>query len=399
MPITGQTPLTTINVAKELEQTFQPILFAEISLVDGSVLRLADENFVITDGGPQFLGFDWLPRLKAQNLAAIQSLSDNGIVQSPRLDLTIADADKFILTNWEIPDGMGLKGAVLRVLFALWDADTDNFSQDYAVKFIGICDPPNWDDETMTVSANNRLNLSRVMLPSTAISRLCPWAGFFPTNHAERRLAATNFDAPQYLCGYSPDIVDIGAAGNTGTPGQTFPDGRAITDSVGFFVYCGGSWDECLDRMGNRSLPTTSGPGVGYNGPVQIERDNANHLTGRFGGIHFDPPLAWRGIAYTSGTKQSGLDNPNLPTHLRHGLREPAGHERSWKSELDQARGRALCGRGLGWFGHSAGSDSGRSRQRLRCSFPPAIERPDHLGLELDQYRIPAWFSQSRSRV
>ncbi len=150
------------------------------------------------------------------------------------------------------------------------------------------------------------------MLPSTAISRLCPWAGFFPTNHAERRLAATNFDAPQYLCGYSPDIVDIGAAGNTGTPGQTFPDGRAITDSVGFFVYCGGSWDECLDRMGNRSLPTTSGPGVGYNGPVQIERDNANHLTGRFGGIHFDPPLAWRGIAYTSGTKQSGLDNPNL---------------------------------------------------------------------------------------
>ncbi len=146
MPITGQTPLTTINVAKELEQTFQPILFAEISLVDGSVLRLADENFVITDGGPQFLGFDWLPRLKAQNLAAIQSLSDNGIVQSPRLDLTIADADKFILTNWEIPDGMGLKGAVLRVLFALWDADTDNFSQDYAVKFIGICDPPNWDE-------------------------------------------------------------------------------------------------------------------------------------------------------------------------------------------------------------------------------------------------------------
>lgn len=313
MPIPGQTALTTIDIAKEQALTFQPLLLAELTLVDGSVLRLSDENLVSTDGGPQFMGHDWLPRIKSQSLGQIQAVSDNGIVQSPTLELTLADPDKEILTQWEIPDGKGLKGAKLRVLFTLWDADTSTFATDgsgnpqYAVKFSGVCNPPSWDEATLTLSAINSLNLSRVMLPSTAIQRTCPYAAYFPQNFAERTLAASSIDAPQYLCGYSADIGDPNAVGNTSSANQTNPDGRVVTDSSGVFVYCGGTWDECLDRLGNRSLPASStGPA-----PVQIEQDQRGRHTGRFGGIHFDPPLDWRGINYISGVKNEGLDNPN----------------------------------------------------------------------------------------
>src|SRR5258708_5780353 len=190
-------PLTTITDAKELAITYQPVLLAEVRFVDRSVLRLADENFVLSDGGPQFLGHDWLPRLKTQNLGAIQATSDNGIVQSPTLELVLADADKEMLTQWE--NAKGFKGAKVRVLMAMWDADTTTFSANYAVKFIGVCNAPEWDESTLTVSAVNKLNLSRTMLPTTRIGRTCPW--IFPTNHEQRLEAANNYDSPFYLCG------------------------------------------------------------------------------------------------------------------------------------------------------------------------------------------------------
>jgi hypothetical protein len=301
-------PLTSISDAKELSITYQPVLLAELTFPDASVLRLADENFVASDGGPQFQGHDWLPRIKSQNLAAIQAVSDNGIVQSPTIELVLADADKELLTQWENPKGF--KGAKLRVLFALWDADTANFSSDYAVKFIGVCNAPSWDESTLTVSAINKLNLSRTMLPTTRIGRTCPW--IFPTNHDQRLDAANNYDSPFYLCGYSPEVPGDGGAGNMGAPSQSV-GGIAVTDAAGFFVFCGKTKDDCLDRMGNRSLPTSIDARSGdttHN--VQIERDHLMRITGRFGGIAFDPPLDWRGISYTSGTKGVGLNDPNL---------------------------------------------------------------------------------------
>lgn len=292
MPISGQSPLTNISSAKEQRLTFQPILFAEFTLGDGSVLRVADENFDQTDGGPTFLGESWLPRIKTQNLAQIQAVSDNGIVQSPSLELTLADADKEILIQWEIPDGKGLKGARLRVLFALWDADTSTFSEDYAVKFSGVCNAPSWDESTFTVSAINKLNLSRVMLPATRIGRTCPWV--FPETVEQQLAAATDPSSPFYKCGYSPTF----SAGNPG------------------FTACDKSFAACIERMGNSGAATSAtspSSGVITDGTaVQIEKDRAGRPTGRFGGIQFDPPLDWRGVSYTSGTKGVGLDNPNL---------------------------------------------------------------------------------------
>src|SRR2546425_262429 len=114
--------LTTINIAKEQSQTYQSLLLAEMTFVDGSVGRFAMENLDSTEGGPQYKGHDWLPRIQQQSLGALQSVSDNGLVQYPRVSLDFADADRFIWNTYEVPDGLGIKGTKLVLKFVFWDA-------------------------------------------------------------------------------------------------------------------------------------------------------------------------------------------------------------------------------------------------------------------------------------
>jgi hypothetical protein len=44
---------------------------------------------------------------------------------------------------------------------------------------------------------------------------------------------------------------------------------------------------------------------------VQIEKDMAGRVTGRFSGIHYNPPGTFSGVAYLSDAKVQGINNPN----------------------------------------------------------------------------------------
>lgn len=293
MPIPGQSPLTNIETAKELRVGFQPLLLAEITWPDGTVLRLADENLDATSGGNGYGGHNWKPRIKSKQLGQIQSVSDNGIIQSPQVTLKLADADKFLFTEYEFLKGF--KGAKLRLIFVFWDPDTDTFSSNSRVQFVGICNPSKSDYQSLTFTATNLLNLANFNLPTANISRRCNW--IFPVDKAARIRAAVNPDSDEFECGYSPDVTDADA-----------PGGSAAARGNGSFTDCDYTWEACIARMGNAGLPTRS---TSSSTPVQIERDQSNRTTGRFGGIHYDPPSSWRGRAYTSGSQAEGINQTN----------------------------------------------------------------------------------------
>lgn len=300
MPISGQIPLTTIAVAKEQKITYQPLLLVQIQMPNGGpVLRLSTENLAVTTGGHQYNGFDWIPRISNQEIGAISALSDNGIVQSPQIQLKLADADKFLWNEYETI--YGFKGAQLTLLFVFWDPDTATFSTDSVIKFVGICDPPaESDPQYLTIVAVNKINLSNFYLPVAQISQQCIWT--FPVDHAGRVRAAQNQDAAEFPCGYSPDVTDSDFTGGTAAARGNLNGGVPFTT-------CGYTWQDCIARMGNSALPTSS---TSLGTPVQIEQDTMGRHTGTFGGIHYDPPDSWRGKAYTSGSLAEGVNQTNI---------------------------------------------------------------------------------------
>jgi len=315
VPIASQTPLTTIAIAKELKLSYQPLLLCELVFPNApsgsNTLYLSSENMDATEGGFPYLGNNYIPRVLNKNIGAIQAISDNGITQSPRITLNLADADKYLFNTWEYT--YGFMGAKVTVFFVFWDPGTSTFSSDTLVKFVGVCNPPNFDEGTINVTCTNILNMSRVMVPTCQISQLCRWD--FPTNHAQRVDGAVNQDSNFYNCGYSPDVTNTdapggsaAAVGNRSTPNQTNPDGSPLTDSSGNYVSCDLSWASCIARLGNSAAATSSTNTT----PVQIERDTSGRLTGRFSGIHYDPPGTYSGPAYLSGTKVQGINNPNV---------------------------------------------------------------------------------------
>lgn len=286
MPLSGQTPLTTITVAKELPASYQPLLLVELQFQDGTYLRLASENLDSTLGGIQYNGFDWWPRLQAQSLAGISSMSNNGIVVAPQITLTIIDADKRVLNATERTNGRGFKGALCTVYLVMADLADGAFSSDYRVVFIGRCDPmASWDAETITVTAINKLSLGQRFLPTAKISRNC--IHVFPSTAEQRARAADDPDSPWWGCGYSPDSTSANARGN------------------GLFTDCPRNVGACVERMGNAGLPSANA------NPNWLEVDEAGRPTGRFSGIFWNPPLDWRGVAFTTGEQGKGLNNYN----------------------------------------------------------------------------------------
>lgn len=299
--ISGQTPLTTIGIAKDLRLTYQPLILVELAMVDGSFRRFSPENNDITEGGHQFQGHDWLPRIMEETLGALQSVSDQGIIQWPQVSLKLSDGDKALWLQDETDAGPGYKGAIMRMLLVFWDADTSTFSSDYMVKFVGRCNAPQGDENSLTLSAVNILNLANFNLPTVRIGRTCPWV--FPVNHDQRVDAALNEDSDYFFCHYSQDVTDAdGAGGTAAARGNVDPStGQPFTD-------CGLTWDDCIARMGNAGNSTTSNSESTF---VQIEKDIAGRRTGSFGGIRYDPPDSWRGREYTSGSSTEGINNPN----------------------------------------------------------------------------------------
>ena len=106
--------LTSINTAKESEQTFAPLLLAVITLADASILRLSTHPLNIADGGYQYGGNDYEPRILSYAINAVQAVSEQGISVLPRMQITVADPDKYVWTSFK-----NIKGATVEITFLL----------------------------------------------------------------------------------------------------------------------------------------------------------------------------------------------------------------------------------------------------------------------------------------
>lgn len=267
-------PVGTIHSAKELSQAYQPLLLATFTFTDGTVLRLSTHGLRALDGGFPY-GQDYLPRILNQDIAAVQALSDGGIDITPTVTLSLNDGDGFLWTNYE--STKGFRGARLSLTFVFWNVDANDFSSDSITKFLGICSAAQAEETTLSVTATSLLSLQQASLPVIRVQKRCPW--IFPRTAAERQAAADNEDSWFWECGYSPDAAGGNARGtlNAGSP----------------YTTCNYTREACIARG-------------------MYTQDSAARITGRFGGVQWDPPNSWRGRNYTSGKKdETGLNSPN----------------------------------------------------------------------------------------
>lgn len=225
---------------KEQELTDTPLVLFDCVLSDGE-----EENWcthTITVGTTNYDA-----RVLQQSSFDIQTASDQGIDGSPKIVVTLANADSYFS---EIEQSTGFKGAQLTVSFIFYDLRNNVPLTDPIVVFQGICNPPDQMKEaTFRLSAGNRMNLQRLTVPPVHIQRRCPWN--FPSTLAERTEAVNGGANGQYdqfyNCGYSADVT-----GGTG-----------LLDNGVAFTSCGYVRADC----------------------------QARGMWTRFGGIEFVPPV------------------------------------------------------------------------------------------------------------
>lgn len=265
-------PISAINTTKELAVTHQPLLLAEFTFLDGSILRLSTHGLAAAYGGVQYAGQNWIPAILNADLAAIQALSDGGIDVAPSISLKLNDGDRGLWTNWE--KAKGFKGAKLKLIFVFWAVGTSDFSPDAITKLVGICGPAQIDQTTLEVTAISKLNLNQVQFPIIRVQKRCPWA--FPTTASQRDAGANDPNSWFSMCGYSPDVSG----------------GRGNLDGASAFTSCNRTKEQCKTRG-------------------MYTKDSSNRVTGRFGGVQWDPPKSWTGRGYISGKFEEGLNSSN----------------------------------------------------------------------------------------
>src|ERR1051326_5822280 len=193
-------------------------------------------------------------RVLQHNLYEIQTSSDLGVDAIPKICVSLANADSHFS---EIERGTGFKGALLTVSFVFFDLIQGVPTTSPITSFKGILNPPDEITEsTFRVTAINRMNMQRVLMPQVRVQRRCPWD--FPSSVAQRQEAVSGGAKGRYSrfyrCGYSPDIVG----------------GRGNLNGLTPFVSCGLTRMDCQARG-------------------MFHQDNALNVTQRFGGIEFVP--------------------------------------------------------------------------------------------------------------
>ncbi len=279
-----------INSAKELASSYQPLLLAEITFHDGAILYVSTHE--VTYGGNLYRA-----GILNKDIAFSQALSEQGIDIPASVNIRLADADYFYWNNYERLKGF--KGAQLELRFVLYDAAAGGYSSDSKIIFRGICKEPGGkmpsrssDGKELSVGFVSRFNMADKQIPTIRIQRTCPWN--FPTTLAQRQDGANNPQSPFYRCGYSPDVGGANERGN-------YVSGSAATT-------CNYSKEDCVAR------------GMYY-------RDSANRVTGRFGGIQWNPPQVQTVREYTSG-KWVTLDTGS--NEARYGDRVPLLYGTAW---------------------------------------------------------------------
>jgi hypothetical protein len=197
-------PLTSIDAAKDAEQTYLPLLLAVVTFADGSALRLSTFPGNTAEGGAPYGGQDYLARIRSYQLSPVQGFSHGGIDIVPAVTMTLSDPDKFLWINYEQAAGKGFSGARLELTFVFHDVLSGTYSSDSVIKFRGVCDAAQSDRETLTVTAVNRLNLQRRFLPPATVQRRCPWVN--PATTAQRA-EASDEDSIFYECGETRSLA------------------------------------------------------------------------------------------------------------------------------------------------------------------------------------------------
>lgn len=270
--------LTTVFASKGAAEGYQPLLLADITFPDGTVLRLATFPLNLAEGSIQYGGVDYLGRLEKQDIDAIQALSAQGIDVIPSIRLHIADADSYIWTNYE--NTKGFRGAGVSLKLVLFDAVARTFSSD-AVSgvFVGTCSGPmdGSNDERIIIEAASGKSMQRMTLPVLQIQPQCSL--FFPTTNAQRTAAANNPGRGQ--CGYSPDVGGGNARG-------TYQTGTTP------FTACDYTKESCVARG-------------------MYKTDSSARVTGHFTGWTWAPPKSWRSSDYALKQTVSGRNTVAKP--------------------------------------------------------------------------------------
>jgi hypothetical protein len=313
--------MASILVTKELALTLQPLLLAEITLKDGSVLRLSTHALSNTyagtpaSGSYQYDGHEWLPRIINQDLAATQAMSDLGIDMVPSVTLDLSDPDKHIWTTKQVP--LGFKGATVRLLAVMFDPSDESvgtFTDDSPAptKFIGRCTSTSVSSRSITITATNLLNMQQAQIPPIRIQPTCPW--IFPINKAERVAAATDPSSLSTECGYSPDVTDSDAPGGTAAARGNYVSGSTP------YTSCTYDYEACVARMGNSSAL------------VQINQDVNGRRTGVFGGYRFIPEQSsGRQRPFLTGKWEEII---NASTEAKYGDYVPMAYGTTWLEPL-----------------------------------------------------------------
>ena len=170
----------------------------------------------------------------------IQTASDQGVDGSPTISMVLANADSHFS---EIERATGWKGSHLTVGFLFYDLRNNVPLTDTAVLFQGICNAPDEIKEsTFRLTATNRMNLQRLLLPQVRIQRRCPWD--FPATTDQRTEAVNGGDngkySRYYRCGYSADITGGTGNLNGGQPFTSCGYTRNDCQARGMFTRFGG---------------------------------------------------------------------------------------------------------------------------------------------------------------
>lgn len=167
--------MQTISSLKEQAVTDTPLILFDCVLSNGDAEHwcthaVSVNNVAYTARVLQHSSFD------------IQTASDQGVDGSPKISVTLANADSHFS---EIERATGWKGAQLTVSFLFYDLRNSAPLTDTAVVFQGICNSPDQIKEaTFRLTASNRMNLQRLVLPEVRVQKRCPWQ--FPSTPAQQ---------------------------------------------------------------------------------------------------------------------------------------------------------------------------------------------------------------------
>jgi hypothetical protein len=188
--------MSTIFEIKEQTVTETPLLLFDCVRPSGATARWST-HAVTVDGNR------YEARVIEHSHFEIQTASDQGVDGSPKITLVLANADSKVS---EMARSGDLKGARLKVSFLFYDLRQGVAATAAQVIFQGICNPPEEIlQTTVRLTALNRMNLQRLVLPPVRVQRRCPWD--FPATVAQRAEAANGGPYSRfYRCGYSPDI-------------------------------------------------------------------------------------------------------------------------------------------------------------------------------------------------